>query len=294
MALIADGAPRVVTRRFVRQRGVTDDAIFYRLRSGSWTRLGPGIYLTTAPATALDRVVAAGLHGGPRATVSGAAALHQFGLLRQPPARELVLVPPDCFVHTHQRIHVRRTTRPPLGVSPFATLAPVARAVADHVRLLTLQDDVTHLVTAAVQRGLCTLDQLADEYRLGARRGSRLLRIALEDAGAGAASAPEALAARLLRAAGISDYAQNAPVLACGRIFYGDFVWRELRAILEIDSTEHHFQPDDQTRTLERDQSLQLAGWSVMHVKPSQLRVGAGFVALVQGWLSVLTRSAAS
>jgi hypothetical protein len=67
---------------------------------------------------------------------------------------------------------------------------------------------------------------------------------------------------------------------------------RELLAILEIDSTEYHLSPRDHLATLVRDQVLQAGGYAVMHVKPSQLRDPATFVAIVREWLAALARRA--
>lgn len=75
-----------------------------------------------------------------------------------------------------------------------------------------------------------------------------------------------------------------------GRRFVADFLWRELRAVLEIDSTEHHLSPEDHAATLARDQLLQTGGYVVLHVKPSQLANPAAFVELVREWLDALAR----
>lgn len=279
---------RVITATDARGLGVEPHTTRYRVRVGRWARLAPGVYLTAPPATAADHALAAVLHGGPSAVLSGSAALHQYGLLKSEPGTDLVLVPSHCAVHSHGRVRIRPTHRLPKAADPWGLLAPAARAVADHARTVTSQDLVTRLVTAAVQKRLCSVDELSAEYRYGARRGSLLLRRALEDAGAGAHSVPEARAGRLLRAGGVTGFEHNAPVQVGGATFYGDFVWRTLRAILEIDSTEHHFSPADQTATLVRDQKLQLAGWAVMHVKPSQLRTAERFVEMMRSWLTVL------
>jgi very-short-patch-repair endonuclease len=82
---------------------------------------------------------------------------------------------------------------------------------------------------------------------------------------------------------------QNATIHLGRRIRVADFYWDELRAVLEIDSTEHHLSPADHAATLERDQLLQIAGYVVLHVKPSQVRDGDAFVALIRRWLAAVT-----
>jgi very-short-patch-repair endonuclease len=96
------------------------------------------------------------------------------------------------------------------------------------------------------------------------------LRQAIEEIGRGAWSAPEARAATILRAANIPSFKQNARIdLPDGRYFVADFLWRELRAILEIDSMEHHFENAAQIEaTHERHLQLESLGYSVAHRTP--------------------------
>jgi very-short-patch-repair endonuclease len=92
----------------------------------------------------------------------------------------------------------------------------------------------------------------------------------------------------LLRRAHIAAFTQNAEIHAGGRWFVADFLWDGLRAVLEIDSTEHHLSPEDHTKTLECDQQLQAAGYVVLHVKPSQLPNASRFVQLVAASLDAV------
>jgi very-short-patch-repair endonuclease len=172
-------------------------------------------------------------------------------------------------------------------------LAPVARTVADHVLELRRLDRVQAVVAEAVQRRLCTVADLALELEAGPRRGSRLFREALQDVGYGAHSVPEATAGRLLRRAGMMGYHQNAEICVGGQRFVADFLLDDLLAVLEVDSTEFHLSPEDHDATLLRDQTLQASGYSVLHVKPSQLRDPIRFVAIVRGWLSSLAQRSA-
>lgn len=280
--------PRVLSRAVALDLGVGREAVRYRVRTGIWARLAPGIYLTAPPALAADRCLAAALHGGSGAMVSGPAALLHYGVLRREPARELVLVRIGCGARSGGRIQVRPTPILPPAAFSELRLAPAARAVSDYAHQLTRQADVTALVTSAVQRRLCTIDDMVAELARGAQRGSKLLRIALEDAGHGAHSLPEAEAGTLLRRAGIQGFVHNARIQVDDGVLYGDFVWAGLRAVLEIDSLEHHFQPADQDATLARDHRLQMAGWTVLHVKPSQVRDAGRFVDLVRRWLDAV------
>jgi very-short-patch-repair endonuclease len=291
---LPDDTPRVVSRAAaLRDFGV--HAIAYRLRAGQWRRLAPSVYLTSPPATPVDRMHAAALHGGSRCAISGAAALFALGFRAvRPPSAELVLVRSDSGVESWGRIRVRRTARLPRPLwRSGLPLAPVARAVADQALQLRRLDRVQAVVAEAVQRRMCDVAELAAELEAGPRQGSRLLRAALRDVGYGALSVPEAKAGRLMRKAAIAEFEQNAAVHVGGRHLVVDFLWRDLRAVLEIDSTEYHLTPADHDRTLARDQVLQAAGYAVLHVKPSQLRDAAVFVQLVRDWLAALARRTA-
>ncbi len=287
---MASADDRVLTRAQLLNAGVASHTIGYRARSGRWERLAPGIYLTAPPATATDRRRAATLHGGPDAALSGTAALEAWGLRAPSTPFELVLVPASTAVASWGRIRVRRTVRPFTRQQVGdAVVASAARCVADTVIGMRPLAAVQAIVSRAVQQGLCSVGDLAEELEHVPRRGSRNLREALEDAGHGAHSPAEALAGRALRAAGLTQFEQNVEIRADGRRFVADFLDRARRAVLEIDSTEYHLRESDHDATLRRDQLLQAAGFAVLHVKPRQVRDDpAGFVRIVRAWLRAL------
>ena len=287
---LADPA-RVVTRASATRGGIHHRTISDRIRAGRWVRLAPGVYLTGPPARPDDLRRAAALHGGTHAVLSGQSALAAYGFRVPTSLGELVLVPMGSGVASWGRIRVRRTARvPPAAWRDGVALAPPARAVADYVVQRSRVDEVSAVVASAVQRSLCSVGDLAAELEAGPRRGSRPFREALIDVGYGAHSAPEALAGRLLRAAGI-HLEQNAEVSTGRGHRIVDFLKRGLMAVIEIDSTEYHFSIADHDATLKRDQELQLAGYRVLHVKPSQLRRHPQeFVELVRRWLATLSR----
>lgn len=280
--------PRVLTLGEAESLGYPFHVVRRRVAGGRWWRLAPGVYCTRARASRLDHLAAAIKHGGTGAVVTGAAALHEYGLRTVPPSSsELVLVPLACGARSFGRIVVRRTPRLPAPAPrPGPRLAPVARAAVDHARTLVRLDDVRAVIAEAVQRELTEVEQLWTEVEQGGRNGRALVRRAVLEVSAGARSAPEAKAASLLRAAGLGPFEQNALLRAGGRNFYPDFLWRSIRAVLEIDSVEHHFRRADWQSTLDRHFRLEAAGYSVIHVPPSALNDGAEFVGRVRGWLA--------
>jgi very-short-patch-repair endonuclease len=200
----------------------------------------------------------------------------------------LVLVPATCRVRSRGWVQTRPTRRlPHATVVRGIALATVARAVADHALALRYLDDLRAITARAIQRGRCSLEQLAAELDAGPRNGSALLREALTDLGYGAWSAPEARAVRSLRAAGLGPFEQNARIIGPnGKTYVVDFLWRELRAILEVDSREHHFDEAEWKATQMRHRELETFGYSVIHMPPSEVLDEPRFIADVKSWLA--------
>ena len=283
-----DALPRVLSRHQAIDRGYSRHAIDRRVASGRWRRVLPHTYLTSDFFTWPDRLEAAVAFAGPGALLSGAAALTASGVrAARRPSTILVLAPPSCRVRSSGFVAVRPTRRiPDRDPWPGPARAAVPRSTADHA--LTLHRvDVRALIAEVVREHKASLEELAAELHAGPRRGSALLRRALVEIGAGAASAPEAEAARLLRRAKIPGFEQNARIeLPDGSYYIADLYWRELRAILEIDSREYHFSPAGWRATMDRDLVLTTLGYSVVHRPPSALADPATFVRDVSAWLA--------
>lgn len=286
-----DALPRVLSRADAGRLGFSRRAIEHRLAIGRWQLVLPHTYLTSDVLTWPDRQRAALAYAGPGAVLTGAAALADEGLRAVPrPGTMLVLAPRSATAIDHGWVRVRRTPRlPEPALLPGPPRAPFARAVADLARERPRLDDVRALVAQAVRRDLCTTDELLTELIEGPRRGSRHLRQAIEEVGRGAWSAPEARAASILRSAKVPPFEQNARIeLPGGGYLVADFLWRELRAILEIDSAEHHHSNAAQVEaTHTRHLKLESLGYSVAHRTPGILtRKPAVFRAGIERWLT--------
>jgi hypothetical protein len=281
--------PRVLSRADALRLGYSGKAIEHRVASGRWDRVLPRTYLTAGTLTWADRLTAAVCYAGSSALVSGAAALvgDLDGVRR--PGTILVLTPYAAGHRSTRWVQVRPTERmPQRRLVPGPARAEVARAVADLALVTRRVDDVRALVTEALRRRLCTVEELVTELDAGPRRGSAHLRKAIEEASAGAWSAPEAQAGSLLRRAGVPPFEQNAPIhLPDGTSVVADFLWRALRAILEIDSQKHHGMPGDRDATDERHLRLEALGYSVVHRTPWAVHNQPGqFVTGIRAWLA--------
>ena len=284
-----DALPRVLGRGDALGHGFSRQAVGRRLRSGTWRTLLPRTYLTVDSMTTSDRLTAALVFAGPGAALSGYAALWASGVRGvSVPTRVLVLVPPDNRVRSHSWVCVQRSYRPIVTQNwTGPRRVEVARAAADAARSLPSIDDVRALISRVVRDQHCTVGELAAELADGPRRDSALLRQAVAEVTDGAASAPEARAARILRRAGITGFVQNARlVLSNGSVRVVDFYWPQLRACLEIDSVEWHADALDWRRTWDRHLELTTDGHSVVHRPPSALRNAEQFAADVKAWLT--------
>ena len=244
--------------------------------------------LTAGTLTESDRSAAALLFAGEGATLSGAAALRASGVAKiAAPGSVLVLVPPGNRTTSSGWVQVRQSARPLILENWHGPCrVHVARATADLALTMKRLDDVRALVAKVVQHGHATVEEIGKELEAGPRNRSALLRQALRDVGYGAASAPEARSASLLRRAGLRGFRQNARIdLPGGGYYLADFLWEELRAILEIDSREYHFEAGEWESTMDRHLALTTLGYSVIHRAPSALRNQAKFVADVRCWL---------
>src|ERR1022692_2323495 len=138
----------------------------HRIRAGGpWQRILPGVYLTvTGTPTADQRDMAALLYAGPGSVITAAASLRRHGL-RVPDTKIIdVLVPAKRRPASIRFVRIHRTTRLPAAYRSGGVefTAPV-RAVADAVRGLAALPEARAVVAGAVQRGRCTVADLADE-----------------------------------------------------------------------------------------------------------------------------------
>ena len=275
----------VITARALVELGVPESTVYHRCRDGGpWQRLAPGIILlTTGQPTANQLVTAALLHGGPDAVLTGLEACRRHGVRRGPLAEPPVhvLVPHGRQVRSAAYIQVERSRRMPVAVIRSGVpLAPVPRAVVDAARRLRSAREITELVADAVQRGLCTVVQLAVELADCGRRGSAVPRRVVKEIGSGIRSVAEADAKRLWRRSGLPEPWWNAPVHDLDGRFLGiaDAWFDEVALVWEINSVEWHLSPTDYEREQKRTARCVAAGVPVLPTQPSRSRSDGGAV----------------
>lgn len=283
--------PEVLSAAQAHELGISRHGIAHRLESGRWQRLLHGVYLThSGSASESSWLRAAVLWGGAESMISGSAGLRRYKVPTARPAGILVLVPRERRARSALPVIIRRTPnlpRKPRILTGIAT-APVGRCLVDACRGLKQLNDVRGTLAAAVQGGWCSVADVRDELDCAGRRGTALLRTALAEVGAGAESVAECAAAQVMIAAGLPAFEQNSEVFDMSGIFLAraDFLWRELRAILEIDGRAWHLSPAAWERTLKRHSALEVAGYSVLHYSPSAIAADPDrFISDVVRWL---------
>jgi hypothetical protein len=267
----------VVSREQASGCGISDSALRYRIRRGGpWQRLLPGVYLTATGQPTWDECqIAALLFAGPGSLITGPAALLNYQLQRSVPRIVDVLVPMERQCTSPGLVRVHRTRRMPTSAVCDGPLrfAPPERAVADTARALADRVVARAVIASAVQRGRCTVAQLAAELEDGPIRGSAHLRAVLAEVIAGIRSVPEGDLRRLIIRAGLPEPLYNA------RLYIGDTFlaqpdawWPQYGVAVEVDSREWHLSPADWEQTMARHQRMSAAGIIVVHVSPRQLR----------------------
>ncbi|MFB9385015.1 hypothetical protein ACFFTK_17860 [Pseudonocardia petroleophila] len=270
----------VITARALVALGVPESTVYHRCRDGGpWQRLAPGVLLlSTGQPTSDQLVVAALLHAGADAVLTGLEACRRHRIRRGPAsgASLHLLVPHTRQVRNTWFLRIDRTRRLPHPVSRGGIpLAPVARAVADAARLLRSEREIAELISDAVQRNLCTVAQLVTELDAGGQHGSATPRRVLRDVRDGIRSAAELDAKKLWHRSGLPEPWWNAPVHDAAGRFLGiaDAWWDDVALAWEINSYQWHLAPEDYAREQEKRARFTAAGAAILPTLPGRLRV---------------------
>jgi len=272
--------------------GMTNRVTRYRARSeGPWQVLLPGVYLThTGQPDDEAREIAALLYAGPSSVLTGVAALRRHGLSAFRPggnARDQgglvdVLVPLANRRSDTGFARLHRTGRLPRGfcVAGEARFAFPPRAVADAVRLMTDVSDVRAVVAGVVQRGRCSISQLAEELANGPIRDSALLRQTLAEVAEGVRSVAEADLRALIVKARLPAPMFNPRLIVDGEFLaMPDCWWPESGVAGEADSRAWHLSPREWEQTMARHARMSAHGIIVLHFPPKQIRYQRDHVA---------------
>jgi hypothetical protein len=158
--------------------GVTAGMLRWWLGTGQWQQVLPTVYASFGGRlSARQRWVAACLHAGPGAMLTGRAALQWHGVRALPADPWVrVLVPHARQVPSVDYVRVHRTRRVEPAASPACSLP---RAVGDAGRWCGDVRALRALVDEVTRAGRTTVDALRHELDSGPAAGSGLLRAVL-------------------------------------------------------------------------------------------------------------------
>ncbi len=242
------------------------EAVVWRLRSGQWARIHPGVYTTfTGPVSRAARLWAIVLYAGPQARLSHQTAAELNGLPAQRCPVIHVTIPAARRVRPPQGVVIHRASRlspawQPVGLPPHTF---VDETVIDLVAAAADLNDVIALLTTAFGKNLVTDAHLRRE---AADRVSLRWRRELDEiitAAAGGAHSP--LEYRhdrdVQRAHGLPEPVKQARFRKPdGSWGYRDRCYPQYGAlVVELDGQRFH-PAEERGRDTERDNQAAVAG----------------------------------
>lgn len=251
----------VIKRSQALATGLSPAMIGRRLASGRWMSLHPCVYF------AMDRdltdealVRAALLWAGPRSTATGLTAAWWHGLCRHPPGMLDVTVPRAQCLSSAPRVRVRRRDLDDQDRSNVRGVWVTGVALTVLEAAIARDGPGPQLLDRALQRGV-SFESLHEAHsrnlgRTGSRAASALLRAAADHA----ASEAERVAVKLLRSAGITGWVLGHQLAG----YTLDIAFPQQRIAIEIDGWAWHVAPDRFHRDRKRQNTLVLAGWTVL------------------------------
>ena len=237
-----NGQSGLVTRAQALNAGLTGRAIDWKLQRGLWTRVHPGVYLTTPGRDDWEmRAVAALLKVGPGAALRGRSAGFAWGLVRGEPAPIEVVIPAVRRVEAVAGISIQRSRLVPARVHP--TQWP-HRINAEHTVLDLAAgesfDRLVGLTGQALQLRIVTPESL--RAAVGQRRGVRFggpLNEALSAVDAGTESPAEVRYLRdVERAHGLPAGRRQVPI--AGGAGRRDVEYEPWELVVEVDGQLGH------------------------------------------------------
>ncbi len=266
VAAIAGRQYRVISRRQALEAGFTSEMVKGRLRSGLWTKLHTGVYLTVpGPPSLEQRATAACIAGGPTAVASHGTAACLLGALEVPDRGPVEITVVRGHLRSDREVTVHRTTflRPHERIvvqgipvtSPARTLLGLAAGMG--------AGELEHVTDAMLRTRRLTPDRLAiylDDPRTARLPGSRTLRWIAVDRYAGGIpeSALETAFDRLVREVGLPRPVRQHPVRIASGPKRLDFSYPDRKLVIELD-TGYHVGLEKEDK--DRQDALEAMGW---------------------------------
>jgi hypothetical protein len=250
-----------------------------RIGSGRWSRLLPGIVLTsTGEPTRRQRVIAAWLWGGADAAIDGADACAWYGLGpdRRERNRVHIVIPWQATARSHGFVVVRRTVGPittgATGKVPYVDLGTALVVAARNSQ--SWRDGVS-VLSRGLQTGRVSRSELLEARERIGDKWCRGVDRALVAVGVGVRSPAEKDAADLYARSRILPTPRWNVWLDLGDgggCVCVDSLWPDAGMVNEINGKRYHAWGDQFERTEERRARLIAAELIALGCTPSQIR----------------------
>ena len=185
----------VAAREALVALGLTHSYISRQCREdGPWRRPIPGVIIFSNRRPTLRQQARIALaHAGPDAMITGVQAARLHGVRNLPPEPRLhALITHRRKVASWGWAIVERTIHLPEAVEVGGLpVAPLARALIDAARRMDHLPSVRAMITDAVERGLCDVEDLRLEIAQASTIGSALPRVVIREISAGTRAAAE-------------------------------------------------------------------------------------------------------
>ena len=283
--------PGLATIDDAREAGLTADQVRHRVRSGAWSRVGPGAYLPAgenayddldpharARAEHINRAVAAAMRNpGTVVCDASAAVLHGLPVLHLPERVQLA-VPPGYWSGTRSGIDFRiRSFREGEVETGRVPLASALRSWIDITRYGSLAESLV-CGDAGVRSSTIDVGQVfADPGRWRRQRGCRLLARAVELVDGIRESALESASFAYFIERGIPLPRMQVELRSWVGTFIArvDFLWDDARLVGEADGRLKYDDRESLYAEKRREDAIREAGYGVVRWGMGDLRSGA-------------------
>jgi hypothetical protein len=267
----------VIHRGQALEAGLTRRAIDYRLSSGRWSRLLPGIYLEqNSEPTRRQMLIAAQLYAGPQSAIDGADACRFHGIKSVAVDDSVVQVvePWGEDARSTGFVVIRRTLAPIQVVrGEVLRFVDPATAVVAATRRMKSERAVLAALSDALQRGTSTYEDVVRAHIQCTPRNARLTDRVLAGLAGGAHSAPEADFLKLAAASTVlpTPICNARLRLPSGRIISPDALFHDAGLVHETNGRSAHERADLFDDMQQRHDAMTAAGLTVLHNSPQRL-----------------------
>ena len=293
---LAERQSGVVSRSQALKAGLSESVIKFRVSSGRWQPIHPGVYATFSGFPGYTaKLWAAILSAGPGALLSHETAAELQRLTDKPVQTIHVTVPVQRRVMAADGISLHRSGRAieALQGDSNPPRTTVEETVLDLTHAAANFDAVCSLVTRAFARGLTDEERLRAAMR---QRAKLRWRAELHELIAAAASGDHSVLEfryerDVERAHGLPEPVRQAPFAGPdGRRGRRDRLYRDYGVVVELDGRLGHG-PEDQWRDKDRDNSAAVDGhqplrygWAHVRWHPCATALQVARVLRVRGW----------